>query len=99
MAAEVWIRPPDWNSLNPVTAAFKFHPRKGTLPFNNETDLFDTTELGLVEVHDLNVPSSVFGIECIHPEEITSKKRSFLSTYSGTDFHNDILAIIWIPRQ
>ena len=60
-----------------MTAAFKFHPRKGTLPFNNETDLFDTTELGLVEVHDLNVPSSVFGIECIHPEEITSKMQYF----------------------
>ena len=50
-------------------------------------------------VGDLKLPSPALAIFRIHPEQVTGKYGSLVSTCTATDFHDGILAVLRVSRN
>ena len=85
--------------LDPVDAAFVFHPGPGAPAIDEKIRLFDATQLRVVVVEKLHGPAPGGGVHGVHAEETVGKEGAFLAANAAPDLHNHIFFVIGVLGQ
>ena len=85
--------------LDPVDAAFIFHPGPGAPAVDQKIRFFDAAQLGVVVVEQLHSPAPGGGIHGVHAKQTVGKEGAFFAPYAAADFHNDVFFIVGILGQ
>ena len=84
------------NPLNTVYSRFIFHLAVGSVADDIENDFLESAHGAFRKIDEFDLPAAILTIFRIHPVKVTGKNTGFITSCTGTDFHNRILPILWI---
>ena len=85
--------------LDPVNAAFVFHPGVGPPAVDDEVRLLHAAKLGFVVVQQLHGPALPGGVHGVHPEQAVGKQGAFLTAHAAANLYDDAFVIVGVFGQ
>ena len=87
------------HSLHPVYAGFIFQAWINPFSGNHAGHLAHSAYPGLIILHSLEFPVPAVRKSCIHPVDVSCKKRSFFTACAGPDLQDHIPFVVRILRK
>ena len=87
------------HTLHSVHTALIFQSGICTLALDEHNSFLDAADSGVVDVHQLGLPSVSFCIAHIHSQKILTEQSGFIAAGACSDFQNNVLFIVRVLRQ
>ncbi len=87
------------HTLHTVNTTLIFQTGIGSLPGDHKVDFLHASDADFIGAHQFHLPAALLGIFYVKTIHLSGKQRRLISARTRTDFHNNVLIIIWVFRQ
>ena len=76
------------HALHAVHAGFEFQAGKHALAFDVHRHVFDTAQIAVLLIHDLEGPAHRFAVALIHAQQVGCEQRRLIAARAGANFQD-----------